>query len=557
MTTPTPSARGSGSFRALPREVELSALAPAAPPAAAATPGKTTPATRSLPTLNRDGSRFVVRPRLSPGRFLRRRRLVGYTLIALFVLLPHLRLGGRPPLLVDLVHWEIALLGAVFRPSEGVLLMLLGLAVVLTVFLVTAMWGRVWCGYGCPQTVYLELVFRPIERWLEGTPAQQRQLDAGGGGWRRKLKWMIYAALSFALANVFLSYFVPTELLWRWITHSPAQHPGGFAVVVAVSALMLFDFAWFREQTCTVACPYGRLQAVLLDRRSLVVGYDARRGEPRGKASKAPPARRALPVLNQPASQPAQDPAARATGDCVDCGACVATCPTGIDIRDGLQMECIGCAQCIDACDPIMDKLSRPRGLIRYASQAQLAGAPERTSRARVWIYPALLALVLGTLGWQLAGRGGAKLWVLRADETSAAFQLLGDGRVSSLMRIKIENHGESAHAYELTLAAPTQAGAGAASAAGLAPLADVELLVPQPELRVGGGASAVMTAFAISPASAFRGGVRPVALVVREDGRVLRRLDVTLLGPEALPAGSPRAPSDPAAPAPRQEPRP
>ncbi len=532
-------------------------------------------AKRALPTLNRDGSRFVLRPRSSPGRFLRRRRLVGYALIALFVLLPHLRIDGRPPLLVDLVHRELSLLGAVFRPSEGFLLMLLGLAVVLTVFWVTAMWGRVWCGYGCPQTIYLELVFRPIERWLEGTPAQQRQLDAGGQSlrrsWRRQLKWAIYAVLAFALANIFLAYFVPTELLWRWVTSSPAQHPGGFAVVLAVSALMFFDFAWFREQTCTVACPYGRLQSVLVDRRSLMVGYDAGRGEPRGKPGKASAAAATnarpprLPVIAEAAAAP--------RGACIDCGACVATCPTGIDIRDGLQMECIGCAQCIDACDPIMDKLGRARGLIRYASSEQLTqptqpaqpaqptqpAAPQpRGAGLRRWSYPALLALVLGALGWQLHRRGGAELWVLRADETSSAFQTLDDGRISSLVRIKIENRGEGPHSYELALA-------GA-----LAARRDVELLVPQPRLRVSGGGVQVMSAFALSPASGFAGGVRPIALEVREDGRVLRRLDVTLLGPEhaaAPPAlldpidhhdhdGHPER-HDPAPSAPRQEPRP
>lgn len=485
-----------------------------------------TPGHRALPALNADGSRFAIRPRLSPGRFLRRRRLVGYALIALFVALPHLRLGDRPPLLVDLVHREIAILGAVFRPSEGALLMLLGLAVALAVFFVTSMWGRIWCGYGCPQTVYLELVFRPLERWLEGPPARQRQLDARRGTWRRKLKWLIYAALAFALANVFLSYFVPTDQLWRWISSSPARHPGGFTVVAAVTALMFFDFTYFREQTCTVACPYGRLQSVLLDRRTLVVGYDAARGEPRGKAGK-----------RTPGEGHGAAAAAKATGACVDCGACVATCPTGIDIREGLQMECIGCAQCVDACDAIMDKLGRARGLIRYASGAELAGEPRRRLRARVVIYPALLALVLGALVIRLAGRGDTELWVLRNDE--AAFQELGDGHVSSLVRLKIENRGAAAHRYQLALAGDVAA----------------QLVVSQPRLEVAAGSSTIATAFVLSPAAGFHGGTRQTALEVRQDGALLARLPVTLLGPEHAaapppPATAPAAPSAPAAPA-------
>jgi cytochrome c oxidase accessory protein FixG len=446
---------------------------------------------RALPTLNADGTRHVLAPRLSPGRFLRRRRWAGYSLIAMFVLLPHLRIGGRPPLLIDLVHREISLAGAVFRPSEGMLLMLLGLAVVLTVFTVTALWGRVWCGYGCPQTVYLELVFRPIERWIWGSAAERRRRSERENGWRRRAMWALFAVLAFALANVFLSYFVPTELLARWITSSPAQHPGGFAVVAAVTALMFFDFAYFREQTCTVACPYGRLQSVLLDRKTLVVGYDARRGEPRGKAKDA------------------------SAGDCVDCGACVATCPTGIDIRDGLQMECVGCAQCIDACDPIMEKLGRPQGLIRYASQDELAGEGKRGIRARIWIYPALLAVIVGALVVQLARRGDSELWLLRGE--GEAFALLDGGHVSTPVRLKIENRSAESRRYAVSLDGDATA----------------QLISPRPELVLEGGHAEVLTLFVLSSITEFHGGTRASALVVREGGRVLGRLPLTLLGPE------------------------
>lgn len=499
-------AAGTRPLRKLP--VVVDATPAARQDAAPADDGPRAPGRRALPTLNTDGSRFLIRPRLSPGRFLRRRRIIGYTLIALFVLLPHLRIGGRPPILVDLVQREISLFGAVFRPSEGALLMLLGLTVVLTVFFVTALWGRVWCGYGCPQTVYLELVFRPIERWLEGPPARQRQLDAQGGSWRRKVKWGIYAVLAFALANVFLSYFVPTDQLWRWVTHSPARHPGGFAVVMAVTALMFFDFAYAREQVCTVACPYGRLQSVLLDRRSLVVGYDARRGEPRGKAEKR--------KGSEPAPADPAQVAALPAGRCVDCNACVATCPTGIDIREGLQMECIGCAQCIDACDAIMAKVGQAPGLIRYASQDELAGTPRRPMRARIAIYLGLLTVVAGLLVTRLAGRGDTELWVLRNDE--AAFQVLEDGRVSSLVRVKIENRGSDKRRYALALADDPSA----------------QLIVSQPRLEVSGGSSLVVTTFVLSPAGSFQGGKRLTALAVTEDGAPLARLPVTLLGPDA-----------------------
>ncbi len=382
---------------------------------------------RVLSTLNEDGSRFVIRPKLSRGRFLARRRAVGYALIALFVLLPRIRIGGRPAFLIDLVSREVDVLGAVFRPSDGIVLMLLGLAIVFTVFLVTAMFGRVWCGWGCPQSVYLELVFRPIERLIEGSPSQQRKLARLS--WRRILKWKVYAAISFVLANVFLAYFVGTERLETWVFESPADHVGGFVVVCGVAALILFDFGYFREQTCIVACPYGRLQSVLLDRQSLIVGYDAKRGEPRTH----------LKVLGG--------------GDCVDCSACVSTCPTGIDIRAGLQMECIGCAQCIDACDRVMDKLKRKRGLIRYTSQDELAGIPRRLMRGRTLVYPALIAVAGGLFAWSVARRTGTELWVERI--TGPSFVELPDGKVSAQAKIKIENEADADRAFTVTVVEP------------------------------------------------------------------------------------------------------
>lgn len=477
MTAPLASSHGSGASRS-------------AEPAAKR--GDARPR-RSLPTLNADGTRHVLAPRPSPGRFLRRRRIVGYSLIALFVLLPHLRIGGRPPLLIDLVHREISLAGAVFRPSEGVLLMLLGLTVVLAVFTVTARWGRVWCGYGCPQTIYLELVFRPLERWVQGSAAERRQRSARENAWRRRLLWGVYAVLAFALANIFLAYFVPTDLLARWITHSPADHPGGFAAVAAVSALMFFDFAYFREQTCTVACPYGRLQSVLLDRSTLVVGYDARRGDPRGKPGKP----------------------GKMTGDCIDCGACVTTCPTGIDIRDGLQMECIGCAQCIDACDPIMERMGKPRGLIRYASQEELAGEASRGRSLRSWLYPAMLVLAAGALIFQLGGRGDSELWLLRAD--GVTFERLDGDRVLSPVRVKIENRSSERRGYTAVLDGDATA----------------KLISPRPVLEVAGGSAEVFTLFVIAPAAEFHGGTRASAMIVRERDELLGRLPLTLLGPE------------------------
>jgi cytochrome c oxidase accessory protein FixG len=454
-----------------------------------------TPSARVLSTLEVDGTRRWIHPKLARGRFLQRRRIVGYALIALFVLLPRIRIGGRPALLIDLVDREIDAFGAVFRPSDGIVLMLLGLAVVSAVFLVTALWGRVWCGWACPQTVYLEHVFRPIERWLEGSPAQRAK--RGPRDPRRLVKWAIYAALSFALANVFLAYFVGTDRLETWVFESPLEHVGGFTVVAAVAALVLFDFAWFREQACILACPYGRLQSVLLDRQSLIVGYDARRGEPRGKAKKS------LPIVDDAPNR----------GDCVDCSACVAVCPTGIDIRDGLQMECIGCAQCIDACDAVMDKLGRRRGLIGYTSQDVLGGKPPRLLRARTIIYPALLAGALALLAWSVRARPSTELWVERVE--GAPFVRLPDGNVSSQIVVKLENESDDARTYTVSIVdAP-----------------DASLRSP-PTWRAAARKAITIPIFVDSAPAAYVNGERRVGLRIVDDAGVAQEIGVTLLGP-------------------------
>ena len=460
----------------------------------------TAPSERVLSTLNPDGTRNWIRPRLARGRFLRRRRIVGYALIALFVALPLIEIGGRPALLLDLVTRELSVFGSVFRPTDGFILMLVGLVVVLAVFLVTALFGRVWCGWGCPQTVYLELVFRPIERWLEGNATQQAKLPRFHV--RRVAKWAIYAALSFAIANVFLAYFVGVARLRTWVIDSPADHLTGFLVVLAVSALMLFDFGYFREQACILACPYGRLQTVLLDRQSLIVGYDAARGEPRGKPKKH------LPVV-------------QGRGDCVDCGACVAVCPTGIDIREGLQMECIGCAQCIDACDTVMDKLAKPRGLIGYTSQDGLAGKAVRLLRARTVLYPVLLLIASTLLVWSIAGKSSTDVTVERI--SGASFVELPDGTISSQARLKIENESETHRQYTISI-------------------------VDGPELRLRSSAtweieprkSIEVPVFIDVPRGGFRAGKREVTIRVVDDSGFHRAVALTLFGPSTSGSGAP-----------------
>jgi cytochrome c oxidase accessory protein FixG len=446
---------------------------------------------RVLPTLNADGTRNRIRPRLYAGRLYRARRSVGYALMALFVGLPFLRVHGKPAVLLDVVQREFVLFGRTFFATDGVLLMLLMLSIFASVVLVTALVGRAWCGWACPQTVYMELLFRPLERLFEGPREAQLRIDRQGASGRRLAKNFVYLGLSFVLANVFLSYFVGVEALRHWVLGAPAEHFGGFSVVMVTTGLVYFDFAYFREQMCTVICPYARLQSVLLDTRSLLVGYDAARGEPRSKGK------------------------AKVTGhgDCIDCQACVTACPTGIDIRQGLQLECIACGQCADACDSIMDRIEKPQGLIRYTSQAALAGAkPTSLLRLRVVIYALALAGLIAALLLLGSSRPVAEVTILRG--LGAPFQLNGDQVVNQL-RLKVHNRSEKSARYGLELVGMPEARVVAA---------ELPLVVPASE-------QAVANVFVVAPRSALHGS-RRVQLRV-SDGAEPQLVPYTLLGPE------------------------
>ncbi|WP_233148191.1 cytochrome c oxidase accessory protein CcoG [Rhodopirellula sp. MGV] len=291
-----------------------------------------------LSTLEKDGSRRWLRPKLAPGFWWHKRRIIAYMLMVIFVAIPHLQVNNKPLILLDIAARKFTIFGRTFLPTDTMLLALLILTVLFSIVLVTAVAGRVWCGWACPQTVYMEFLFRPIDRLFEGTKGKGGKPKKGMNGALQVARFAVYVVLCAFLAHTFLAYFVGVERLSEWVQRSPVEHPVPFFVMVFTVGLMLFDFMFFREQLCLIACPYGRFQSVMLDEQSMVVAYDHIRGEPRKKGKHAPDEK---------------------VGDCVDCNQCVVVCPTGIDIRKGLQMECINCTQCIDACDSVMEKVAR------------------------------------------------------------------------------------------------------------------------------------------------------------------------------------------------------
>ncbi|MFO0662920.1 MAG: cytochrome c oxidase accessory protein CcoG [Polyangiaceae bacterium] len=337
---------------------------------------------RHLPTINghlasssvgTDGVRRKVYPADVKGRFTTLRKVAFFVLIAIWILLPILKVDGRPAVFLDVVQRRFYLFGATFNAQDlfGLALLLTGVAFSLVAL--TAMLGRVFCGWLCPQTVFLEGIFRPIERLIMGNAVARKKRDEGpttaGVLVRRVALHAAYITMAVGVAHIFVGYFVSLPRLFSMMRHTPSQHPEAFVWMLALSGVFYFNFSWFREQTCLVVCPYGRMQSILFDEHSVVIGYDAARGEPRGKKEKDQ---------------------THTTGDCVDCDRCVRVCPTGIDIRNGLQVDCIACAACIDACDEVMDKLHRPRGLVRYDSQVGLVGGKKRIWRPRAALYLAV-----------------------------------------------------------------------------------------------------------------------------------------------------------------------
>ncbi|MBN8458690.1 MAG: cytochrome c oxidase accessory protein CcoG [Verrucomicrobia bacterium] len=331
------------------------------------------PNLNSVTSINADGSRYFIHTADVKGKWTGMRRVVAFALIVFYLALPWIPIKGHPAVFLDIETRNFHVFGLHFVPQDFWMMFFAVTGLGFALFFATSLLGRLWCGWACPYTVFLDHVYRRIERWVEGDAQARRKLDeapwTAGKIAKRLVKHWLYAGIAAVIAHAFLAYFVSLPRLYHFMHEGPLQHATAFGVVLFLTITLWFCFGYFREQFCIIMCPYGRLQSALTDDDTVTIGYDANRGEPRGAVGKT-------------------------EGDCVDCRRCVNVCPTGIDIRNGLQLECIGCAACIDACDDIMTKLNRPKGLVRYDSLTGFSGKPRRILRPRIYAYS-----VLGMLG--------------------------------------------------------------------------------------------------------------------------------------------------------------
>lgn len=448
-----------------------------------------------LSTLEKDGSRRWLRPKLSKGSWWHLRRWVAYVLMVIFVIVPHLKISGKPLIRLDIVAREFTIFGYTFLPTDTLLLALVMLTALLGIVFVTAVTGRAWCGWACPQTVYIEFLFRPIDRLFEGTVGKGGQAKRKLPIWAEAARFVVYLLLTMFLAHTFLAFFVGPEKLAMWMRSSPAEHPAAFAVMAVTTGLLTYDFYYFREQTCLIACPYGRFQSVMLDKQSLIVAYDYNRGEPRKKGKH-------LPADN--------------AGDCVDCNQCVVVCPTGIDIRNGLQMECINCTQCIDACDSVMEKVGSPKGLIRYSSQAALEKQPKRMLRARTIIYPLLLTVLMSGLLYAISTKSGFDARIIRGK--GAPFTSVDRGIISNTFELRLVNRTDEVQQYTIEAVTPKSARIN---------IMDDSKTVLQP-----GESVKVPMTIEFSAGLTFGDGNAPIVLRVSDKGSSTRDVSFELLGP-------------------------
>jgi len=455
-----------------------------------------------IATADREGRRQWIYPRKVNGPYYRWRTWFSWLLLVIMFAGPFVTIHGNPLLLMNIVDRKFVVLGQIFWPQDMIIFAIATLVFFIGIVVFTAVFGRVWCGWACPQTVMMEMVFRKIEYAIEGDAPRQRELNQApwtpGKIARKAFKHGVFFALSFLVGNVLLSYIIGWQSLWQIIVDPPAKHLAGLGFMIAFALLFYGIFARFREQACTFICPYGRFQSVLLDENSIVVAYDHKRGEKRGGLKR---------------QQKFGERRFAGLGDCVACNQCVTVCPTGIDIRNGTQMECVHCTACMDACDTVMTKIGSPRGLIRYASLNGIERGEQLRFTPRLAGYCVVLTVLAGLLAGMIFTRSDVEATVLRAP--GALFQQMPDGHFSNLYTLRVVNKTSRELPVELRLE----------NAGGSLQVMGGSLLLPPQKLLENS------LLVELEPA-AMKSGTTPLVIGVYAEGKKLQTLKTAFIGP-------------------------
>jgi cytochrome c oxidase accessory protein FixG len=389
----------------------------------------------SVGTIDQKGKRKYIFPKKPKGWFTDRRTFASIVYLIVFFTLPWIKMNGEPFIMINVLKRKFIIFGQIFGPQDFFIFALAMITFVVFIILFTSIFGRIFCGWACPQTIFMEMVFRKIEYWIDGDSNKQQQLKAMP--WnafkirKRAIKIIVFYLISFIIANYFMAYLISMDEVLRYVHEGIGVHASTFIALLIFTSVFFFVYYWFREQVCIVVCPYGRLQGVLLDKNSIVVAYDYVRGEPRGKVSE------------------------QKTGDCIDCKACVRVCPTGIDIRNGTQLECINCTACIDACDEIMEAVDRPKQLIRYASENNIAKKEKLKITTRIKGYSFLLLAIASALFIMLATRDAVDITILRTQ--GMIYQSLPNGYIGNLYSARMFN--KTHKDIEVNLSIPEEEG--------------------------------------------------------------------------------------------------
>jgi cytochrome c oxidase accessory protein FixG len=457
---------------------------------------ETIPFGKQTEELNDDGKkRKWLYPKIIKGKLYRYRSIISYVFLTILFASPFVKLNGEQLVLLNVLERKFVFFGVIFWPQDFYLFVLALITFIVFVVLFTVVFGRVFCGWVCPQTIFLEMVFRKIENWIEGDALKQKKLDEAPLSvkkfGRKTFKHGIFLLISFLIANIFLSYIIGSSVLLKIITEPVSMHLSGFISICVFTGVFYLVFSRMRELVCTVACPYGRLQGVLLDNQSIIVAYDYQRGEPRGKKNRDE---------------------FKLTGDCIDCKLCVQVCPTGIDIRKGTQMECVNCTACIDACDMVMEKINRPVRLIGFKSEDEIASKLPFQLNRRIYGYAVVLLLLLTTLTYLLYSRSTVEASILRAAGT--LYQLRDkDHTVSNLYNTELVNKTNNELEFKIV---PDQKNA--------------RIQYIQQENRIAGGSSVKLTFFVILPQQDIKSYKSDIGFSLVSKGRQIEHFTTTFI---------------------------